>query len=98
MAALSVLCFQAINMSIQCHYCVEAFRNRWFVQTARELGFYITSWHTCSQGLTPTMHLTHAATIEVFTVVLFSSDMCYYFTDQQIFFFTSCQGLSMDLL
>lgn len=57
--ALSLCCFQAINMSIQSLCYLKASRNRWFVQAGGDLGPYEMSWHSCSLGSTPTTHLSH---------------------------------------
>lgn len=59
-SALSKFCFQTINMSIQSLCYLKASRNRWFAQPGGDLGSYEMSWHSCSLGSSPSMHLSHA--------------------------------------
>ena len=54
--AMPLFYFQTKNMSIQSLRYLKASRNRWFTQR-RHLVSYETSWHSCSLGSTPTMHL-----------------------------------------
>lgn len=70
-AVLSLFCFQTINMSIQSFRYLKASRNRWFVQPGGDLGSHEMSWHSCSLGSTPTMHLScvvHLSYSEVIVV------------------------------
>ncbi len=69
-APLSLFCFQTINMSIQSLCYLKASRNRWFGQPGGDLGLHEMSWHSCSLGSTPAMHLSHVVRLRYSEVIV----------------------------